>query len=731
MSSISAPFTVHAVPSDSLSLKSVHVSAPKSTTIDLAVTAAGVYRYTLRPAPRFLSSIAVSPLAELLCPVAVVNNGNLSDGLAAFAAIRERKRNVFLRRISENGQVIEKEVDGEIVGLTALTDNSSSSSPSPLSSQFVVVVFKTGKVVGFKIERQQENDAETFVQVWSVRPYDNASEVVFAHFANDKKEGHYLLLVARGNESVLDIRKLALTFDSGVQTARWDVVARKDKLEQLQYHESGILFRLLESASVEILTLATMSRTTLDLTSFIQQATSNSHSNNNHKNFKSALPALSYVPVSKSAILVSTGSKLVLINWTYKIVLASVEIGTGTDSFTLLRRIGKRAAVGITKNGQVQVVGFIVGTGKLLECVTGKVKSIPQNETPSLLASILFKEHYSARKYKIDVENNFESSRKEYDHIISQLKLLKDRGDVNAWESRVIPYLTGKEWVDVESTETTSINKPKNKKSRKSLSEPPVTTANATDLNDNSNTTKSNNYTSTNQVYYRASNARQVDPALISAIVDLLFEITTKGGIILANFFPENTIFYLLGHPLFPTTRLPNLLALLADKPLLLSHAIRNTSALSSASIVGTLSKTLAASEIATATHCIVRLISDYSYPSIVSALQQNHTASELEQDINALLGLIEAGLEDGAALNIWNIITCYVDACGLFSLKPDLIGRLSDLVSGVIADLQGRLELLHVVDTALYWARKKKSRTSLNPFTSHGFARRMSVSDR
>ncbi|KAK9430594.1 U3 small nucleolar RNA-associated protein 8 [Lipomyces doorenjongii] len=672
MSSIAPPFTIHTLPSTAA--QSFHISTTKSTVLDVAVTAAGISRITLRPTPRLLASVAISPLAEVLCPAVVV--AQKGEGITAFAAIRERKRSVFLRRLDENGSTIEIELDGEVVALNLL----------PVG--VVVVVFRSGKIAAFKIAQDGHNN-EQFEQVWSSNFYDNASSVVYSHFFDSIENEVSLLLASRPVNNLLDVRKFKITSAEARQTDKWKIFNADDKNQQeyIQFHDSGVLFRLL-GTNLELVTIPTLIHTTLDLAPFISTVTS-------QKN----ISVLSYVPVGKSTILLSTGASILLINWQYKTILATLDLPE-SDTFTFVGRVGKRAAVGTTKSGQVQVIAFNVGTGKLLECVTGKVKSISKKGSKPVLTNIFFKERYSSRKYKTDAQAALTASKNQVENIIAQLQALKRVGDVSGFDGRILPFLTGKsDWSEVEN------DRPNSKtRSKKMTDELDSSAKSVTGHKDKIS-------------YYSSAVARQVDPLLISSIADLMFD--TENDKLKLSGFRSRSLVYILSHPLFPTSKYPGLLNALSCDSELLMTAVRYTRGVSVDALVTVLISTLLISGdidpegIEIVNLIVSRVEKDFSYSAIVTSLSSSYPTTDLQRALESLIALLSKPLCGLSTFDVWNIVPCFIDASGILSLQEDVISSLSILVDGEIEDLMGRVEVLEIVDMALDWTRRRKLRNA------------------
>ncbi|KAK9367854.1 U3 small nucleolar RNA-associated protein 8 [Lipomyces kononenkoae] len=669
MSSIASPFTIHTLPA--ATAQSFHVSTPNSNTLDIAVTGAGISRIKLRPAPRLLASVAISPLAEVLCPAVVVSQKSV--GISAFAVIRERRRNIYLRRLEENGRVIETELEEEVAGLHFLAVG------------IVVVIFRSGKVAAFKISRDV-NEAEQFEQVWSVNIYGDASQLLYSKFYNGSEDEVSLLLVGRQSK-VLDVRQYKITSFEARETCKRNIFTADDKSQQecFQFHESGILFRL-EGTIIQLITVPTLTCTTVELAPFLTSLATQ----------KNPLD-LSYLPVGRSTILLSTGASVLLIDWQYKTILATHD-QPESGRFSLLTCVGKRAAVGITKTGQIQVIAFNGGTGKLLESVAGNVRSISRNEEKPILANIFFTERYSSRKYKTDAEAAFNASKEQVENIIAQLRALKISGDVAGFDKRLLPFLTGKsDWPEVENGQT-SKKSTKRMNDLDPLAEPVVAYKDKTS-------------------YYSSAAARQVDPLLISCIADLMFD--TEDDRLKLSAFRTRSLLYILSHPLFPTAKYPDLLTSLSCDAHLLMTAVQFTRGLSIDALLAVLISTLLnvgdlnPVDLETLNLVVARVEKDFSYKTIVRSLRTNHPTTVLQRALESLMTLLSKPNFALTSFDAWNMVPCFIDASGILSLQQNVISSLAALVDEEIEDLMGRVEVLETVDIALDWSRRRKVRNA------------------
>lgn len=272
----------------------------------------------------------------------------------------------------------------------------------------------------------------------------------------------------------------------------------------------------------------------------------------------------------------------------------------------------------------------------------------------------------------------------EFNKVASQIKTLRSKGDVAGFNSRVFLYLTNQDrWYDADETAP-------NVRDKSVLASSP---------------------------YYDAKTALQVDAELISAIAHSIF-VTKNSRVKLSDeFIPRLTLGYILSHPLLPVGGLPGLLSALEEYDVqFLLTSLNMTQSLPISEIVAILVSTLTKKSRESKVYAdiirqsVLRLEHDFSYRSIVRTISVNYTIAEIQAALEALLAFISSAKSDESEeFDVYHILSCFVDAAGLFSLQPDILDKTSKLVEQQITDIQGRIEVLEIVDSALEWCRAKK----------------------
>ncbi|KAK9464951.1 U3 small nucleolar RNA-associated protein 8 [Lipomyces arxii] len=669
MTSILQPFTVHTLGSASSS--PFFVSSPRSSIIDVAVSAAGISRLSIRPTPRLVSSIAISPLSEAQCAPFIVKGQD--EQLTAFCVFRERKRNIFLRRLHEDGTFVETALAGEVSSLYVLSDN------------VVLVLFKSGQLTAYELH-VSESEASFFQKIWTTFLYSSPDcQIITSNISKAVDEGNVLTLVtvARVQKLVIELRKVTVRF-SGISLVN-DWSLQVSESPNVHYHESGAVLQLTGSI-LEVITLPTTARSTLDLSTLLLSEDCN-------YGFKAS--DFTLIPVGKSTIMLSTGSQLHLINWKFSTIMTSLTLNEN-DNFKLVRRAGKRSALGVTANGLLQLVNFSIGSGKLSECITGNVKALSNAKDGQTLANIFFKSTSTSKEYRQEARTAFAASKSVHQDILQKISLIKEYNDSDSFDQQVIDYLTGK-------LETIEYKAP-NKNSEKSSPKKPSNLGNLKQAKN---------------IVYNPATARPVDGALISEIVNVMFETEVINGISthkLSAFAPERTLGYLLTHPLFPPVLAPHILEILSSNLQLQKVAIRHTHGLTVESLTKTLVLMLSredlskTEQIAAVNQTVARLQKNFTYREITQSLSDTQNNAALQSSIVFLLSIVNTA-EIGHS-EAWNILPCFIDACGMFFLQHDVIEDMKRLVDLEIESLMGNMEAVELVDTVLEWTSKRKARS-------------------
>ncbi|KAK9459471.1 U3 small nucleolar RNA-associated protein 8 [Lipomyces oligophaga] len=681
MTSISQPFAVHRTPGGSKG-SPVYVSVSQSASVDIAISGAGISRYNLRPTPRLSTSVAISPLSEIMCPAIVMNNG------VVVMVVREKKKTLYLRQLDSNGQRAEIVLSGMAKNIHMLSDSE------------IAVVYENGKVAVFCIiETRAKPDAEindqevleeqdkieeepkitySFQQLWEVSSLE--STVVYCNFSTGKfNEDNALFLVAacRSESDSLDLRKFTLTTSTCIETDHWDITLKQDSKELFQYHESGVLFHLSNSNQLDIITLSSLALTTIDLTKLLSKS-----------ELKHDSGILSLVPTSRTTILISTRSSLFIINWKYEMISSTYSLASA-DNITDLRlicKIGKRSVAGISKNNSVFIVPYTIGSGKLLDCVTTKMVSLRETQEIPALSDVSFNNGRPAEYYSQLKEVTAKSS-EELAEVLSRLDRFHKDGDVSSYDRSLYHYLTHYKSFRSSGPKFEKIRLPRISKAS----------------------------------LYDPTTSRPIDAKILRHISAVLFTKRESNGherLELSSFQPLTCLAFALSHPFFPTTELPGYLTLLLDinqhSVDLILISLRYTPTISLADLTALLWKVLEmqdglnnfSSKDMLFRCTIARMIRDFSYSTIVSTLSNQFTTTELEFAIFQMTKYIESSSESDNS-DLWDLIPILLDATGIIGFQDQTLKHLTSLLSTELENVQGIVEALKVVESSLDKAKQ------------------------
>ncbi|KAK9471483.1 Utp8 family-domain-containing protein [Dipodascopsis tothii] len=428
MASLSAPFTIHTAAAGKIQLSSQSVS-----TVDVAVSGAGVSQFTLRPTPHLISSVGLSPLAEFLCPAVALTlerpvekaaeaaeaaetaegdadaDEAMSDAAdepadAADAeaetetetetvkvlavAVKEKKK-MYVRTVTLDGDVL---AEREITAVGR---------PQALFArpQGLVVVYASGQIALHQVADLAER--------WTAKAADKQAVVVAAFDKDD------LIVVAKqAKDKKVRLRQIQVG-DSYIEAAAWELDS-VDK-EKFAVHD-GRLFRL-AAGRVQIFTIGQAGVVSADV---------------------SKLAPTAMVPVTRSVVLLAADKKLHLVNPRYNLLLASVDAAEPVES---LMRLSRRFVAGLTKAGGVVLVPYDVSKGRLVEYVTGSANMLAPAPYAGY-APAVYDVAYGADKFGKKVLESLAATRQDSDAFVAEAAALKKKKDSAGFDRRVVEYLS-------------------------------------------------------------------------------------------------------------------------------------------------------------------------------------------------------------------------------------------------------------------------------------------------
>lgn len=229
------------------------------------------------------------------------------------------------------------------------------------------------------------------------------------------------------------------------------------------------------------------------------------------------------------------------------------------------------------------------------------------------------------------------------------------------------------------------------------------------------NTTSKNKFTSSDRV---------VDVQFIVLILALIFDCTDALEIRNEAFLPEETLMYLLTHPLYPHLYAKGLLVLLSqlNQPRLLKQAIAHCSAVSIDDLTGELiNLTELADEMALEEQdeaqfilaflraTIDRLVADYSVEQITKKMREllntefDGNSKKLDRMLSVLINI--------NSNNSWTLVQAVIDVGGLFNWTIPTINKLSAVIDAKVEALTENSYNLTLTNQAAIGVQKKKSK--------------------
>jgi U3 small nucleolar RNA-associated protein 8 len=473
--------------------------------------------------------------------------------------------------------------------------------------------------------------AEDQTVIWTVTGKSSRS-VVFSEFIEDIENGpeHGAVLIVSkrvvGKRMAFEVKVVALGEDRGSELVSDDVEIREDgeELGVFAYGDDTLYRWIPSSRIVEGRNIFAQMSWRFNIP---QQSTFDGDS---------------IVALGSNKILLGGNKNLVLIDTQYQAILSHRTSGEKLN--LVAYSASMKTIIALTKNSNsIWGVSVDSGKGTLLEAI-GKGYSEPTSRFDLGYSQVLVKKGYGVREYGNVLRDIIETSRESNEAIIEDLKVLKTQGKHDEFSRRLIAYLKGGEWGDDAKIE---------------FDEEPI---------------------------YDADHDRDVDQDLVADIANLFFVVESDATRI-GEFVPEHALVYLLTHPLFPTTELPDLLISLQRHPRLLRQAIVTAPALPCRSLVDALSN----EDDEIFNDVVSRLIEEFPSEMTLQALRESKTV-----DIPSVTDRV-IRLDAG-----WGLMSVLVDAGGLFAWKGDILARLHEAVDTQINSLESSSEIMILIEETM-----------------------------
>lgn len=376
----------------------------------------------------------------------------------------------------------------------------------------------------------------------------------------------------------------------------------------------------------------------------------------------------SLLAVGDGKVLLSTGYVVLLVDTKHHSVLAERDMASRFEllSYVPESRVVLGLATALDRSRGTAVVGLSVdaGRGTLLESLTRGVQPV-ETQWKLGFSDVLIKKSYPLRDHNAVLHDIVATSQAQATHVLDELDALKERGDAAAFGYRLARYLKGDEWDAI-----------------------------ALDADDQ------------DAYVYEADVDREVDKDLVFEIVMMIFgESEADGKLTLAsNFVPQKGLIYLLTHPLFPTPEVRGLLDALYPYPRLYRQAVVTAPTLDCHELV----RALAHPDDEIFKDIVARVVEEFGHETIAACIKHEFgkgSTRDTTRIVNCVKRLIR--------LNVgWTIVSCFLDAGGLFTWDQSVVSQLSTDVDEQVESLQRSTETMTLIDEVLRKSAAEKEAT-------------------
>lgn len=668
MPSISEPFTLTELPH--LSGKNKGEEKRVSLTNDkksafVGISSSSIASYNLLPTPQLTWSHSVSPITK----ITAIHQRPDAVYFGSFERKKHLLHRVAVNRTSDGTDPKEQtciEVPSEICGLHSSNDGN-----------LVYAVFKNSEIKCY--------DPETAQEIWTSKVKASRT-VVFNSFqlssaaestAYDQdgyednsgpNDGFVVTVSSRdvGRKAVFEVRLYGLNGNTSQEILNKEIEIKDGEYKTGVFgYDNGLLYRYIPALhSIQVYSLTDMNLvTTVDLPSPEKESDPHGHS---------------LITIGGGKVLLSTGYLVLLVDTKYHSILDQQELD---NHFELLSYVnGSGIALGLStimnKSLNASVIGLVVdcGKGTVLESLTKGVQPV-ESQYKLGLSDVVIKKSYPVKEYNTVLKDIITTSQTQISDVLDHLDSLKEKSDVQTFEQHLIRYLKNE---DLENI-----------------------TAKATPPSSNNNNNNNNAYV------YEADKDREADKDFIFEVVMMIFHDDEKTGklSLSPNFVPEQALIYLLTHPLFPTPELPGvLLDALLSYPRLFRQAIVTAPTLDCLDLVRVLPSP-----------------DDEIFKDIVSRIGEEFGQENISECIKLEFGKgnskdttrIVNCVKRLTRLNIgWPIISCFLDAGGLFAWEQSVVSELYNEVDEQVKALEQGSETMILIDEVL---RKFNPETDAN----------------
>lgn len=712
MPSLSDAYTIADLPKITLKKTDgipISVNSSKNGVFHAGISHGSVSTYQLKPTPKAISIYSVSPGTVF---TALGSTGEGEETKICFAC-KDRKASLLkiatpMVKASEGATETSKSVSvdtteyGTEIGQLEFSSNKDK----------VYAIFKNASVGCY--------DAESLELLWTLKA-KSSRELVYSTFISKSSEKATFLngsvkhgdqvpdqvavVVSKrqvGKKASFEVR--IISFDSEgssvLLSLEVDVKGNDDEIDSSVFDVSeGYLYRFNGYKLEKYALLSGVLVKTVDLPS--KYASFNSTS----------LVSPSIVAVENGDVLVANTNVVLLLDTTYGAMLASIPLEQHV-SYKLQAYIEGSQPVALatktSRSNEISLVAFSLSSskGSLLEAMNQGIDDGSYSQWKYGFSDLLIKKNTSLRDYTAYLANAILAAQQRNRKILKELEEFKNNHDAKQFE-KIVLYFQGTEWSEITDQD--------------------ISVMLASD---------------DNIPVYDADQDREVDKDLIFGVTKLILEpeesLENKSTAKYAeeedesddedyednktfnvslnrHFIPEFALNYLLTHPLFPTSQIPNLLEALENYPRLLRQAIVTTQALSCNDLV----RYLNAPDDEIFSDTVTRILSEFSLAQITESITSEYLSqdnkrpvssedSENKSRLNEIVACIRRLIKFDMG---WSLIPALIDAAGLMSWSEELIEEINEAVSEQVEAVETTSKTISLIDEAM-----RKFDQSANP---------------
>ncbi|KAG7883864.1 hypothetical protein KL938_002449 [Ogataea parapolymorpha] len=663
-----------------------NIESPLSTQFDFGVSGSFIGTYITKPTPKLIWSYSLSPQARVECldSFTFEEAADREESRLFLAGINERKKS-YMRIITYGRLKNESEDDKNTSESLSLYNEEERNTVEPEGLKEVrtkYVVLKED-LIGIKLSSNGRNaytlSKNGSICIWAIKLEDEIEEGVIFELESGKKRDiiyhcfisteelqiersenvESLLLTVEQSTGGLSVRVYAIEGSRVLEISDSMVELHTSDSAQFCYDPAG---KLLILENDEKMTLHVYS---IPFTRKLKQIEL-------IRIFDKEFPEqpISICPASTNRVLVSKGSTISLVDIQFEALLGSIDLYAKSKENTSKppRTATLQTCVTVKGNSlksretfalvllkspkdnftSLQYISVDVGLGRLSNVLGKGIKSSSQTKFAGYPALVNKSEFKSSTKENSSLQTRASQLSSAAKHVFKTLEQLKKDGRFDELETQLVGYLKNIDEADVAGSK---------------LQQQPF-------------------------MVYEADKDRVVDPEFVRQALLLLFEVK-DGSLQLPVYVAENSLTYLLTHPLFPAEYTPGLLKTLMESPRLMRQAIVTCPNIPCCDLIELLS--LVADE-EVFKDIISRLLEEFSSDTITqetAKMLKNGAAVDLDAIIARILKLNYG----------YQILNNFIDSDGLvLSLH---YSKNQTQLSKLIAKTQKKVDAL-VTDTQL-----------------------------